>query len=253
MKISLIMASWNSEETIATSIRSFLEQDHVDRELIIIDGASKDRTCSIVSSFNSPLIRLWSEPDKGIYDALNKGIRCARGDIIGILHSNDHLANDHVLSEVAHHFTNMELDAVYADVVFFSKNQPTRTIRHYRSSGFHPRKLSIGIMPAHPTLYMRRRVFETYGEYCTDYRIAGDFEYVARIFKDGTLRYKYVDAVWTRMLAGGASTSGLKSKISLNKEIIRACKDHGISTNWFKILSKYPRKLLELLPFEKKA
>lgn len=251
MKISVIMAAWNSQKTIATALKSFLEQDHADKELIVIDGASKDNTCQIVRSFDSSLIKLQSEPDKGIYDALNKGILQARGDVIGVLHSNDHFARRTILSDVAAAFAVPNLDVVYADVSFFTQEAPDLTIRRYRSAGFAPSKLSRGIMPAHPSMFMHRRVFNTYGLYKTDYRIAGDFEYVARIFKDSKLQCRYIESVWTYMLAGGASTSGIKSKIILNKEIMRACQELGISTNWFKILSRYPGKLLELLPHGK--
>ncbi|MEC5292968.1 MULTISPECIES: glycosyltransferase family 2 protein [unclassified Aurantimonas] len=247
MKITTVMVCFNSEATIAKSIDSFLAQDHADRELLVIDGASRDRTCDIVRAYGSPLIRLVSESDKGIYDALNKGIAAASGEVIGVLHSNDLFAGPGVLSQIAQAFAQPELDAVYADVVFFKADAPERTARHFRSDRFSPGTLGWGIMPAHTTLFLRRRVFDRFGQYKTDYKIAGDYEFIARVFHKTGVVSRYIPAIWVRMLAGGASTAGLRSKLLLNREVVRACRENGISTNYFKILSKYPAKLLENL------
>lgn len=248
LKISVIMATHNSSETVGRSIGSFLSQDYPEKELIVIDGASRDSTCAVVDGFASPLIRLHSENDHGIYDAINKGIRLANGDIICLLHSNDFYSEQSILKTAANLMREDELDAVYADVEFFRRGAPEKTVRHYRSGRFSPGMLKYGIMPAHPTLFLRRRVFEQFGDYRTDMRIAADFEFVARIFKDGALRTSYVPRTWMRMQAGGASTSGLRSKLLLNSEIIKACRINGIETNWLKILSKYRWKIFELLP-----
>jgi len=245
MKITTIMVCFNSEATIAKSIDSFLAQDHPDRELLVIDGASRDRTCEIVRAYSSPLIRFISEPDKGIYDALNKGIAAASGEVIGVLHSNDLFAGPGVLSQIAQAFAQPELDAIYADVVFFKADAPEKITRHYRSDRFTPGKIGWGIMPAHTTLFLRRRVFDRYGKYKIDYKIAGDYEFMARIFHQTGLVSYYIPAVLVRMLSGGASTGGLRSKLLLNREVLRACRENGISTNYFKILSKYPAKIFE--------
>lgn len=242
------MAAYNSQATIGRAIESFLAQTHPDKELIVIDGASKDDTCAVVESFASPLIRLYSEPDKGIYDALNKGISRSRGEVIGILHSNDFYAKPTVLAQVAGSMSAVALDAIYADVKYFPPGKPGRTIRHYRSNRFSPRMLRYGIMPAHPTLFLRSDVFERFGNYRLDLRIAADFEFVARVFKDGSFRSAYVPDVWVRMQSGGASTSGLRSKLRLNSEIIRSCNIHGIQTSWLAVLSKYSWKVSELFP-----
>lgn len=245
MKISIIMVCFNSEATIARSIDSFLAQDYPNRELVVIDGASHDRTCDIVRSYGSPLIRLQSAADKGIYDALNKGIAAACGEVIGILHSNDLFSSPSVLSQIGRSFVAPELDAAYADVVFFKADAPDRITRHFRSDRFGPGTLGWGIMPAHTTLFLRRRVFDRFGIYKTDFKIAGDYEFIARIFHNTGLVSLYVPAIWVHMLAGGASTAGLRSKFLLNREVLRACRENGISTNYFKILSKYPAKVLE--------
>lgn len=248
MKISVVMAAYNSEATIGTAIASFLEQDYAERELIVIDGASSDGTCDVVRGFDSPLITMISEPDKGIYDGINKGILQATGDVIGVLHSNDFFADPSVLSEISRTFAQTGSDSVFADVEFFHPDTPDHTVRHYRSGRFHKGQLKYGIMPAHPTMFLRRAVFDRFGLYRTDMRIAGDFEYVARIYKNAETSYTYVPKTWTRMATGGASTAGISSKIRLNAEILQACRIHGIRSNWAMLLMKYPRKLTEYLP-----
>ncbi|MBL4627960.1 MAG: glycosyltransferase [Roseicyclus sp.] len=254
MKLSVIMVAYNSETTVARSVRSFLEQDYADKELIVVDGASTDRTCDIIAEVadNAGMagasISVVSEPDTGIYDGLNKGIGRATGGIIGLLHSNDVFASTGILSRVASAFEGCDLDAVYADVEFFPEHAPEKTTRRYRSGKFSPAQLGHGILPAHPTLFLKSDVFERFGRYDTSYKISGDFEFVARIFKDDSLAYRHFDEVWTRMQTGGASTSGIRSKVTLNVETLRACRTLGIKSNMAKLMVKYLRKLPEFLP-----
>lgn len=245
MKISIITAVYNRERTIGAAIRSVAAQTHDDIEHIVIDGASQDRTCDIVKACAGPLVTLVSEPDTGIYDAINKGIQGTSGEIIGLLHSDDRFAHDDVLSEVSTCFEDSRIDAVYADAAFFSEKAPDRLIRRYNSGRFSPAEIAMGWMPAHTTLFLRRQVFHRFGLYRTDYKIAADFEFIARIFKDGAINARYVPDVWVHMQSGGASTANLSSKVTLNREVLRACQENGIRTNYLKILSKYPFKLLE--------
>jgi glycosyltransferase involved in cell wall biosynthesis len=245
MKISVVMATFNSEATVRRAIDSFLAQTYSNVELIVADGNSSDRTCEIVISFGDDRIQLRSEKDSGIYDGINKGIRRASGEVIGLLHSNDLFASNRVIETIAGAFKVPELDAAYADVVMFPQNQPTKVIRHYRSGRFRPDRLKFGIMPAHPTLYLRRQVFEKFGYYDPTYRISGDFEFVGRIFKDGHLESRYFDEVWMKMQTGGASTGGIKSKYILNKEVIRACRSLDIRTNWGYMMTRYQMKIGE--------
>lgn len=247
MRISVVMATFNSEATVGRAIESFLAQTHVDKELIVVDGLSCDRTCEIVTSFSDDRIHLCSEKDKGIYDGINKGIGRASGDVIGLLHSNDLFASGAVLETIASAFEEPSLDAVYADIVMFPPDQPEKVVRRYNSGGFRPERLRFGIMPAHPTLYLRRRVFDRFGQYDPAYRISGDFEFVGRIFKDAQLKSHYFNEVWMRMQTGGASTGGLKSKYVLNTEVLRACRALGIRSSWAHMLAKYPMKLGEVL------
>lgn len=245
MKISVITAVYNRENTVERAIRSVQTQNYQNIQHLVIDGASSDRTCEIINACASPLVTLVSEPDEGIYDAINKGIRASDGEIIGLLHSDDRFAHNEVLSAVAEHFKDETLDAVYADSAFFSERAPQKLIRRFDSGRFGPNKIHLGWVPAHTALFLRRRVFDRFGLYKTDYRIAADFEFIARIFKDGAIVARYVPQVWVHMQTGGASTAGLASKITGNREIMRACRENGINSNYFKILSKYPLKLLE--------
>lgn len=214
---------------------------------MVIDGASTDGTLACVAAHGAHLARVVSEPDRGIYDAMNKGIRLATGDVIGILNADDVYADSEVLSRVAKIMEDTQVDAVYADVEFFRSEKPEAVVRRYSSRHFSPQKLAWGWMPAHPTLFLRRSVFDRFGLYRFDYRIGGDFEFVARIFKDGSVRYRYLPEVWIRMRVGGVSTSGLRSTLLLNWEVLRACRENGIRTNWLMLLSKYPFKMLEFL------
>lgn len=248
MKISLVMVCKDSQDTIAASINSFLKQDWADVELVVIDGESSDQTCDIVRSFDCHRIRLFSGPDDGIFDAINKGVLKCEGDVIGILHSNDQLATHDVLSTVAAAFEDPELDAVYADVGYFNAKRPERITRIFRSSRFRADRMAWGRMLTHTTLYLRRDVFSRFGLYKTNYRFAGDFEFVARLFHGGDVRARYIPQILTYMQSGGASTAGILCKFPLNREVMRACRENDINTNYFKLLSKYPLKLLETLP-----
>jgi len=247
MKISIITVVLNGVHTIARNLESIASQRNLHRDIehIVIDGGSSDGTLEFLRQHQDQIQILVSEPDNGLYDAMNKGIRLATGDIIGILNADDYYANYHVLSDIDQIFTSMKVDAVFGDLEYFHQRREFIPIRRYRSSHFHPSKLSKGLMPAHPTLFLRKSVYERFGLFKPEYKIAGDFDFVARIFKDGLLKYIYVPRILTRMQSGGVSTRGLKSTILLNQEILSSCCENGISTNLFKILSRYPKKFLE--------
>ena len=247
MRISIITVTFNAENTIAETLQSVASQTHSETEHILVDGASTDSTLDVFARNNGRVARMISEPDNGIYDAMNKGIRVATGEVIGFLNADDIYTNDDVLKHVAEIMTQNQLDAVFGDAEFINSAYPTRPVRRYRSGHFRPDRIAWGWMPAHPTLFLRREVYERFGVFRTDYKIAGDFELVARIFHDGGIRYRYVNEVWVRMRTGGISTGGWRNTVLLNREVLRACKENGISTNLPKILSKYPVKLLEFI------
>lgn len=246
MKVSIITVAYNAAATIADTLQSVARQDYASIEHIVVDGGSTDGTVSIVKDCPS-VSQCISGPDRGIYDAMNKGNALATGEVFGILNADDLYAHDHVISTVARVMEQEQLDAVLGDVSFFRPEDPGRVVRRYRSSSFRPSRIAWGWMPAHPALFFHRRVFERLGGYCTDYRIAGDFEFVARAFHSTDLRYRHVPEVFVKMRMGGVSTAGLRNTLLLNREVLKACRENGIYTNLLMILSKYPLKLLELI------
>ena len=164
-----------------------------------------------------------------------------------MLHSDDVFADTSVLSNIAEVFSDPEIDAVYGDAVFYHEDNPENIVRHYSSKRFSPEKLAWGWMPAHTTLFLRKKVFEQFGFYKTDYKIAADFEFIARVFRSGQIQSVYLPKVLLRMATGGVSTAGWKNTVRLNLEVLRACRENHIKTNIFKILSKYPLKILEFI------
>lgn len=247
MKISVITAVFNRQQTIGRAIQSVQEQSYDDIEHVIIDGASTDGTLKVIEKNRAENSMIISEADNGIYDAINKGIRLSSGDVIGLMHSDDVYVSESVLSKVAKVFSDPLVDAVYGDVVFFRENEPEKHVRRYSSKRFSPAMLAWGLMPAHTSLFIRKRVFDRFGLYKTDYKIAADFEFVARIFSNGKLNAVYLPEVLVRMAIGGVSTGGLKNTLRLNQEVLRACRENKIRTNMLKILSKYPWKIMEYL------
>ncbi len=243
---SVITVCFNSAETLGRALESVAQQDWPYIEHIVIDGGSKDGTAKVLADNRTRLSHVVSEPDRGIYDAMNKGLDLATGDIICFLNADDYYDSIHVLSKVAVAFQLEPLDAVLGDVGFFRKDNISRLVRHYRSGRFTPKRLAWGWMPAHPALFMRKEVFKCIGHFKIDYQIAADYEYVVRAFCGKTpLHYKHLPEVLVRMQMGGVSTKGIGATIRLNQEIIRACRENGVATNYLKIFVKYPLKLLE--------
>lgn len=247
MKTSVITVAYNSAATIRATLRSVAAQTWASVEHIVIDGGSADGTADIVRQEGKHVATLISEPDHGIYDAMNKGLRLASGDVICFLNADDRYADPGVLARVAVPMAAGDLDMLMGDVAFFRPSRPDRLIRRYRSVRFQPDRIAWGWMPAHPALFVSREVFEAVGPFRTDYRIAADYEWVARAFVLARPRYRHLHEVLVHMQMGGASTQGWRSTWLLNREVMRACRENGIATNWFKILSKYPAKLQEYL------
>lgn len=244
MKISIITVAFNAADTIESTLISVARQTFRDVEHVVIDGGSSDGTQAVVSSHGDRISRFLSEPDRGIYDAMNKGLALATGNVIGFLNADDAYATENVLSRVAETMERYHLDALFGDVAFYHRENPERIVRRYSSSHFSPERIAWGWMPAHPALFVRCEVFQKAGPFRTDYRIAGDFEFVARAFGKQSLRYRYLPEVLVMMRVGGVSTGGWGNTILLNKEVLRACRENGIQTNILKILTKYPLKLL---------
>lgn len=245
MKISIITVVLNGDKTISKAMESVGNQVNCDIEHIVVDGGSSDATLSLLEKYKDQIAILVSGPDRGIYDAMNKGICLATGDVIGFLNSDDVYMDNEVVSLALKYLKDHNVDAVYGDLEYFLEDAPAKVCRTYRSGRFSPNKLSIGLMPAHPTLFLRRQVYQKYGLFDPSYRIGGDFEFIARIFRDEKIRSHYIPKVMVRMQLGGISTSGLRSTLLLLKENLRACRANDIPTSYLKLLTRYPGKLLE--------
>lgn len=244
--VSIITVSFNSSATISDTIKSVLSQSYTNIEYIIIDGSSIDNTIDLVNSFGHKISKFVSEPDLGIYDAINKGIRLAKGDIVGILNSDDFFYDNNVIEKVVRAFDEYDIDAVFGDVQFVDPINTAKRVRFYSSKHFNISKFKFGFMPAHPSFYAKRSLFETFGYYKTDYIIAADFELLIRFLAIKQIRYKYLEMICVSMRTGGVSTKSIKSNFILNKEIVRACRENNIRTNYFYIYSKYFTKVFEL-------
>jgi len=245
--ISIITVTFNSEKTVERTLQSVAAQTYRDIEHIVIDGASTDGTLSILDKYRQGISYFSSEADAGMYDAINKGLRVAKGDVIGLLHSDDLFAHDAVVADIAEQFADRQVDGIYGDAVFFSPVSEQKIVRLYSSAKFSSARLAWGWMPAHPTLYLRSELYKELGEFKTDYAIAADYDYVCRIFLRDRFRILYMPKVLVKMQTGGISTRNWRATIRLNQEVVRACRENGIRTNILKVLSKYPEKLVEML------
>lgn len=249
MKISIITVCLNSAATVRDTVESVLAQDYQDREYIVVDGGSTDGTLQIVREYGAAVTRLIGGPDQGIYDALNKGIAAASGDVIGILHADDVYESPRVLSAVMAAFVAApDAEIVFGDLVFVTPEDTRRVVRHYSSKAFRPWRLRLGWMPPHPASFFRRSVYARIGPYATDLKISSDYEMFVKAFLIHRLGYLRIDQILVRMRSGGLSTSGLRSSIRLNREIVIACRRNGVYTNLPLLLLKIPFKLLELRP-----
>jgi len=246
-KVSIITVCYNSATTIRDTIESVLSQDYPAIEYIIIDGSSKDGTMDIVGEYGNEIDIVISEPDKGIYEAMNKGIRVATGDVVGLLNSDDFYVDESSISQLINCMEHAGSDTVYADLLIVDAKDTKLVVRYYDSSTFHLGRLRYGWMPAHPTLMVKRKLFETFGSFSLDYRIAADFEMVVRLLHTAGATYAYLPVAVIKMRIGGASTSGLRSSWILNKEIVRACRANGLKTSLPRVLLKVPAKLMEYM------
>lgn len=250
--ISIITATYNSAETINDTIKSVLCQTNKDFEYIIVDGGSTDETIDIVKSYESEFsgrLKWVSEKDKGIYDAMNKGIKMASGDIIGILNSDDYYTSDDILQTIADAFKCQNVDAIYGDIHFIKDGVPDKCVRYYSSRLFSPFWLRFGFMPAHPSFYCKREVFDKSGLYRLDYKIGSDYEMMVRLFRKHKISSRYVPKDFVTMRTGGASNSNLQSRLTLIKEDVKACRDNGIYTNELFICLKFLYKIFEFRVF----
>ncbi len=241
MKISVITAVYNAEATVGQAIESVASQTHPDLEHVIIEGKSKDRSLDVIESVAHARMRLISESDKGIYDALNKGIRQATGDVVGFLHSDDFLAHESALAQIAAAFEDPAVEAVFSDLDYVSQADTARVVRRWSTGPFHLGRLKRGWMPAHPTLYLRREAYGRIGEYDADFRIAADYDFILRYFSQTSGKSVYIPEVLYKMRLGGVSNRNwAKIRQKMKEDYLAIRRNHvgGVSTLALKNLSK---------------
>ena len=249
MKISIITATYNSDATLRDTIESVLSQNHSDWQHVIVDGGSKDNTIDIIKEYE-PLyqgrLKWISERDKGLYDAMNKGINLADGEIIGILNSDDFYSSSDVLDRVCQEMADPNLDAVYGDIHFVDDADLNTCVRYYSSKHFHRWKMQMGFQPAHPSFYCRKTVYDKYGSFDIDFKVAADFENMLRLIYVNKINIRYIDMDFVTMRTGGASTSGIQSHRRIISDHYRAFKKHGIISGYILDFFRYPFKIIEL-------
>lgn len=247
MKISLITPTYNSAKTISRTIDSIIAQNYSNLEYIIIDGASSDRTLEIIKDYQAKInIKLISEPDRGLYDAMNKGVVLATGEIVGILNSDDLFKSDNVLSLVAESFVDNNIDAVYGDITYFAENE--KVIKRYWHSGvYREGNLNNGWTIPHPALFLRKSVYDRFGLFNTDFKIAGDYEFILRLLKKYKISLKYVPQVFVNMYEGGISGRNLEQRKKGWAELKHAWVVNGFKVPNLFILRRVIFKISQLI------
>lgn len=228
MKISIVTAVRNRLETVTESITSVQNQTWSEREHIIQDGCSTDGTLEIIRQLADERTYIISARDTGIYNAINLGISRSSGEIIGLMHSDDSFAHSHVLEKIAKAFEDPAIDGVYGDLDYVSASDQNRVIRHWKSGGYRPEILKRGWMPPHPTLYLRRRIFEEWGLYDTDYHISADYDAMLRYLAKGKIRLSYIPEVLVKMRVGGESNRSLGRIWLKSREDYKALRHNGV-------------------------
>lgn len=243
MKVSIITVSYNSAATIEDTIRSVVSQTYSNIEYIIIDGASKDRTSEIVQSYQSGVSVFLSEKDKGIYDAMNKGVALAKGDIIGILNSDDFYSDENVISDVVRQMQESGADVLYADLDYVDQQDTKKVVRRWKAGAYREGIFKQGWMPPHPTFFIRREAYEKFGTYNLTLRSAADYELMLRMLHKHKLRVTYLSRTIIHMRTGGQSNVTLKNRIKANMEDRLAWKMNDLKPGWFTLTWKPLRKL----------
>ncbi len=228
MKISVITSVYNNRETIAEAIESVLSQTYDNIEYIVVDGASKDGTVDVIKKYADKITTFVSEPDKGIYDGLNKGIALATGDVVGFLHSDDLFQDEHVVAKIAETFKIDDVDSIYGDLVYVNKEDTSKIVRYWKSGAYGLKKLENGWMPPHPTFYVKRKVYERYGAFDTSFKIAADYDSILRFLGREGITTRYIPEVLVKMRVGGESNKSLKNLLLKTKEDIRAIKNNDV-------------------------
>ncbi len=247
LTITIITVTFNSEKTIDDTVRSVLAQDYPHIEYIIVDGQSTDKTLSVIEPYRHKISKIISEPDKGLYDAINKGIGLAQGDIVGIINSDDVLAYPQALSDIAAVFEQNACDAVYADLVYVKPNDLSQVVRRWKSGNYRHGKFLWGWMPPHPTFYAKKELFETFGYYSLQLKSAADYELMLRFIHKHKIKVAYLPKTIVKMRVGGMSNASLKNRIRANKEDRQAWKMNALTPYIFTLSLKPLRKIFQFI------
>jgi len=248
MKISIITVVYNNEKTLETAIQSVLSQTYENIEYIIIDGASTDGTLKIIDKYKDRIATIISEPDAGIYDAMNKGISKATGDVIGILNSDDIYDDEHVINETMTSFANNpNIDMVYGDLVYVKNEDLNKVVRKWNSLKFYKNFFEDGNVPPHPSLFIRANLYKELGHFNLKYKLAADYEFMLRAFKFKGDKSLYLNKLMVRMRLGGATNKSIKNIIKGNKEILSAWKDNGLRAPFFFMVKRFFKRVIQFI------
>lgn len=247
MKISIIKVVYNGEQYLKDAIVSVLAQDYQNIEYIIIDGGSTDNTLSIIENYKDRIAHFVSGKDKGMYDAMNKGIALATGEVIGMLNADDMLANETVITEIAKHFMQTNADGVYGNLNYINATNPSQIIRKWISKQHHKKDIELGWMPAHPTLYLKRELFAKHGNYSLGFGTAADYELMTRFLYKHSVKAVFLDQLIVNMRNGGVSNSSLKQRYLAFVNDYKAARVNNVPYPFFCILNKKLSKITQFL------
>lgn len=247
MKVSIITIAYNSADTIEDTIQSVLAQDYPDIEYIIVDGASKDQTLHIIDQYKTRIAKFVSEKDKGIYDAMNKGVSMATGEIIGILNSDDFYADNSVITEVVNRFKEDQCEGLYADLVYVDREKLDKVLRVWNAGPYYYGRFLKGWMPPHPTFFVRKTCYDKFGHYTLELKSASDYELMLRFIHKHQIKMSYLPRIITKMRAGGQSNVTIKNRIRANMEDRLAWKMNNLRPGLFTLTRKPLSKILQFI------
>lgn len=245
MKISIITPTFNSERTVEDTIKSVLNQTYPDIEYIIIDGGSTDGTLDIIEKYKDKIAKIISEQDRGIYDAMNKGIKLATGDIVGILNSDDFYASSDIIEMVADEFREKNADCVWGDLDYVDKDDLNRIVRRWQSSPYEEGKFQRGWHPPHPTFFIKKEIYKKYGFFRLDLSISADYELMLRFLEKNKISSSYIPKVFVKMRVGGKSNKNVFNIIKANLQCLKAFRVNRLKVNPFLFFIKPMSKIFQ--------
>jgi len=250
MKVSIVTSVYNGNGTIEECISSVLNQSYRNIEYIVVDGKSNDGTTDVIKKYKKHIAKIINEPDKGLYDALNKGIEAATGDVVGFLHSDDFYPHENVIQNVVSHMNNCDIDSCYGDLVYVAKRDRTKIVRYWKSAPFNDGLFKKGWMPPHPTFFVKREIYTRYGSFNTQFKIAADYELMLRFLAKNNISSHYIPEILVIMRTGGRSNKSLKNILITSREDYNAWKVNNIKGGFHSILLK---KLCKIPQFINKS